>query len=48
MTFIIAFILIITFFVCQLTIRHMAKPLNLLADTADEESSSLTVSSRSV
>jgi sigma-B regulation protein RsbU (phosphoserine phosphatase) len=36
MTLIIAFILIITFFVCQLTIRHMAKPLNLLADTADE------------
>ncbi len=36
MTFIIAFILIITFFVCQLTIRHMAKPLNLLANTADE------------
>ena len=36
MALIIAFILIITFFVCQLTIRHMAKPLNLLADTADE------------
>jgi len=36
MIFIIAFILIITFFVCQLTIRRMAKPLNLLANTADE------------
>jgi sigma-B regulation protein RsbU (phosphoserine phosphatase) len=36
MTLIIAFILIVTFFVCQLTIRHMAKPLNLLANTVDE------------